>query len=348
MEKALPSPSVFKKSSPLGEDEAVVVRHAREEISSLLFEEEPSRTLLLIGPCSIHHSEAFLEYASRLADLQKEVEETFLLAIRAYVEKPRTTLGWRGFLLDPNLDGSYQIEKGIEQTRWLFTQITRLGLPIATEILEPTLYQYYQEYVSWGCIGARTCSSPPHRQLASHLPFSMGFKNGIDGNLTTPLQAVKVAGQSHVIPTVGEKGELCLKKTHGNPHCHVVLRGSIQAPNYFPADLDHYLSTANSMGLSAPLIIDCSHDNSRKLAQFQIPVFKNVLAQMKTRRSLLRGMMLESYLKEGAQAAGKECDPRLSITDPCLGWEQTRSLVLYGAEKMQETLRPVACKPLNM
>lgn len=337
MSDSLPSPVSVCARYPLTNAQSSFIHASREEISRILSGKDQKRSLLIVGPCSVHHVGAMQEYAKRLKALSKEVEECFFIVIRAYVEKPRTSLGWRGFIIDPHLDGSCCVTEGIEKTRALFQFITSLELPIGCEILDPCLHLYYSDYLSWGCIGARTSSSPPHRHLASTFPFPMGFKNSVDGSIEVPLHAIKVASQSHVLPVITSQGKLDLIKSRGNPLGHLVLRGSSKEPNYSSKHILQAQKEAHLFGFDVPIVVDCSHDNSRKFAQFQIPIFHSVCDQLSRQESGVNGVMLESFLEGGTQSLVHP-KPSVSITDPCLGWEETRELILREAEKLSKKM----------
>jgi 3-deoxy-7-phosphoheptulonate synthase len=332
MEVPLPPPNHFRKKFPSTNTDSIASH--RKTIQDILQGRDP-RALLVVGPCSVHHYKSFLEYAYQLKELAQQVQDHFFVVIRAYVEKPRSTIGWKGFLYDPDLDGSHDIEKGIALTRSLYSELTRLGLPIATEILDLNMAPYLQDFISWGSIGARTSSSSPHRYFASSLPFPIGFKNSVDGNLQTALYGVQVAQTPHTFPQINNEGKLVVTRSEGNPWGHVILRGSLSAPNYSKESIQHYYEKAASLGSPPPLLIDCSHDNSRKLAQFQIPVFQTACQHFKKR--LTKGMMLESYLKEGSQPNSFPYAKDQSITDPCLSWEQTLELVSTEAKNLFST-----------
>jgi 3-deoxy-7-phosphoheptulonate synthase len=331
MNTSLPSPSAFLQEIPCPSKESII--SMRKSVTDALFGDDP-RCLLVVGPCSVHNYEAFLDYAHRVKKLSQEVHDQFLIVLRAFVEKPRTSLGWKGFLLDPDLDGTYNIEKGIHLTRTLFSELTSLGLPIGCELLELITTPYFEDFLSWGSIGARTSSSSPHRHFASSLSFPIGFKNSVEGSLFTALNGVRVSSFSQTFVGTNLEGSLSKIQTNGNPWGHVILRGSLSAPNYSQKNIEKYQQNAKQYG-SPPLIIDCSHDNSRKLAQLQIPVFKTACQHF--RKNLIKGIMLESYIEEGSQLNCFPFSKEKSITDPCLNWERTKTLILEEAEKFYKT-----------
>lgn len=324
----LPTPKELLNQVPLSLSEKGFVLKSREQIISCLAHEDP-RLLLIVGPCSIHDPLATLDYALRLKELAKEVEDSFLIVMRTYFEKPRTALGWRGFLHDPFLDNSHQIHEGLLKTRYLLKELTALGIPLAAEFLDPATPYYFSDAITWGCVGARTVSSPIHRQMASHLELPIAFKNSTDGTIESALYAIEVAQKPHTFIGINQDGNLSLIHSKGNPHAHLVLRGGERAPNYDEAFIHRTLRE------TPHLLVDCSHDNSRKKPEQQLEVFTEVLRQVLQGQSGIRGMMLESFLFEGNQPLSPHLKYGISITDPCLSFETTEHLIRKGAERLQ-------------
>ncbi len=285
------------------------------------------RLAFIFGPCSIHDLSSTLEYARRFRALAEEVKSSCFCVMRVYVEKPRTTTGWKGLIYDPHLDGSSDLQTGIFWARELFLTLTDLGIPIATEILNPLLIPFFSDLISWGFIGARTSASQPHRELASSLPFPVGFKNSPDGNIQQALHAMISARQPHRFPSIGQNGELIAVESTGNAWTQIVLRGSSSEPNYDRPTLQKTAADLNAHGFKRSLIVDCSHGNCQKEFSAQKEVFHSVLQEANP--SVL-GLMLESHLEEGSQPLTESPSTLhygLSVTDPCLGWDDTASLV---------------------
>ncbi|MBS0623404.1 MAG: 3-deoxy-7-phosphoheptulonate synthase [Verrucomicrobia bacterium] len=317
--------SLKQKIIQTNEDQ-IFITQSRKTIKNI-FKKRDSRLLLLVGPCSIHDIEATLEYGRRLKQLSEDVKDKIFIVMRAYVEKPRTSLGWKGFFYDPYLDGSYAIETGALQTRQLFSSLTKWRLPLGAELLEPATAPFYADFLSWGCIGARTSASPPHRQFASGLPFAMGFKNSIDGNLDIAVQGSLTASQSHVFLGLDAHGQLVPHVTKGNTTCHIILRGSEQRPNYFPEDLAQAVQKCQQADVCSQVMIDCSHGNSSKQHLKQSAVFQAVLEQRLQGNSHLVACMLESFLEEGSQPIHSDLKWGVSVTDACLSWKMTEELI---------------------
>lgn len=284
---------------------------------------------MIVGPCSLHDLEATLDYAEKLKRLSQEVEESFQIVMRAYFEKPRTNLGWRGLLHDPNLDGSYDIEKGIRMTRSCLKHLTELQIPLATEFLDPISPLYFGDYISWGCIGARTVSSPLHRQIASHLPMPVGFKNTTEGNIDIALEAIGVAKQPQTFISLSDKGALVAVASKGNSNGHLVLRGGKNTPNY----THHSIQIA--LQKTPYLLVDCSHDNSQKDPHKQLVVFNDVIDQIANGEKRIRGLMLESFLYTGNQSLSPPLKYGVSLTDSCLDFTSIEHLIRKSAELLQ-------------
>lgn len=332
----LPTPRQVRDRWPVSQASLDSVGRGRDAIRAIL-EDKDDRLFLIIGPCSIHDPKAALEYAARLSVLADRVADRFLVAMRVYFEKPRTTVGWKGLINDPYLDDSFHMEDGLILARKLLIKITELGLPTASEALDPITPQYLSELVAWHAIGARTIESQTHRELASGLSSPVGFKNGTDGNIQVALDAMRAARRPHHFLGLDPEGRISVYRTKGNRHCHVVLRGG-RAPNFDRATVEGCAKSMRTAGLRPKVMVDCSHGNSGKDPLRQPAVFAACMAQAARRGSSLMGMMVESNLRQGSQAIpkGKAALSRLtygvSVTDSCLGWEATERMVLtaYG------------------
>jgi 3-deoxy-7-phosphoheptulonate synthase len=339
--RPLVSPADLKKEFPLPEKLAKeVVLEGRRAIQSILSGRD-RRALVILGPCSIHDREACLDYARRLRGLQDVVRENILLVMRAYFEKPRTTIGWKGLLYDPFLDGSDNIEEGVRQSREILLEITRVGLPAATEILDPITPQYMADLISWASIGARTAASQIHRQLASGLSMPIGFKNSTSGNPQIAVEAIKAASSPHAFLGITDDGRAAIATTHGNHYGHVVLRGGITGPNYESEYVAFTEVLLRKAGVHNGIIIDCSHANSNKDHKRQKRVFQDVLDQITDGSESIRGMMLESFIGAGAQPIKlpvEEMEYGVSITDACIGWSETEEII-RDANRMLEGRR---------
>ena len=323
----LSSPGAIRSELPLSIESVRHVLQSRKEIQEI-FDGKSNRLMLIVGPCSIHNPAAALEYARKLKDLADEVRDRLMLIMRVYFEKPRTTVGWKGLIYDPDLNDAYNIEKGIFVSRKLLLKIVEMGLPVATEMLDPILAQYIADAVSWAAIGARTTEAQTHRQLASGLSMPVGFKNATDGSIQIALDAISTARSQHSFIGVLEDGHVGVFRTAGNPYGHIVLRGGF-APNYASEHIAFLKVAMEKTGLPANIVVDCSHANSGKKHERQHCVFEDVLAQIEAGESAIKGMMLESYIKPGKQKISAACppDPEISITDDCIGWEETESLI---------------------
>lgn len=327
------TPAALLEDVALTESDRAFILESREAVRAILKGEDP-RLLLLVGPCSIHDPDAVYEYGERLAELATAVSSSIFIVMRAYVEKPRTKLGWKGFFYDPYLDGSYAMEVGARQTRELFARLTALRLPLGAEILELTTAPFYADYLSWGCIGARTSASPIHRQIASGLPFAMGFKNTVDGNVSIAVQAMATARTPHIFLGLSTYGTLARIHTSGNEDCHLIMRGSEERPNYFPDDLAQALAHCRHAHVCSRLIVDCSHGNSGKQHLRQCAVFKAMLRQLVKGNEEIAGLMLESFLEEGNQPLTHPLKRGISITDACLSWEMTKELICLACDQL--------------
>lgn len=300
----------------------------RETLQNLICGKD-RRLALAVGPCSIHDLSSVLEYGRRFRTLADEVAASCFCVMRVYIEKPRTAAGWKGLVYDPHLDGSNDVQTGIFWARELFLTLTDLGIPIATELLHPLLVPFFSDLISWGFIGARTSASQPHRELASSLPFPIGFKNSPEGSVLQAVQAMVSARGPHRFPCMNRHGQLALAEGPGNPSTHIVLRGSLTGPNYSRTQMAETAALLTAHGMKQRILVDCSHGNSQKQFPLQQHVFQDVLEQAKENDAIL-GMMLESHLEEGSQPLMESPSALhygVSVTDACLGWKETAALM---------------------
>ena len=321
---ALRSPDDVTRELPLSDRAADVVFRARQEIQAVL-EGRDTRKLVIVGPCSIHDPKAALDYAAQLLGLRERVADALVVVMRVYFEKPRTTVGWKGLINDPHLDGSYDIPTGIRTARGLLREIAELGLPAATEMLDPIIPQYIADLVSWSAIGARTTESQTHREMASGLSMPVGFKNGTDGSLGVAINAMLAASRPHSFLGVDGAGRVGVVRTAGNPHCHIVLRGGAAGPNYGSAEVIKAAAALNKAQLSPRVMIDASHDNSGKDPSRQPAVLSEVGAQLRGGDDHILGVMLESHLQAGKQELVDKSTLTYgqSITDGCIAFDTT-------------------------
>ncbi len=322
----VPTPEELINEYPLSLQDRNFIHHSRESVRAIL-EGGDRRLLLIVGPCSIHDLDSALEYAHRLSRLSHRVSDHLFIIMRAYVEKPRTITGWKGLLYDPDLDGSYNLGKGMRSSRQLFAELTRLRVPIGCELLEMVTAPYFADFLTWGCIGARTATSSPHRALAASLPFSVGFKNTTDGNVENAIHGMVAAQRPHVCFGISSNGRLNRLEAAGNGYCHLVLRGGHRGPNYMASKIHEATMACRRAQVSERLLVDCAHDNCEKSYEKQILAFQTVLDQIKCGNQNIVGMMVESHLYAGAQAITPTLRYGVSITDPCLDWETTERLI---------------------
>ncbi|WP_312570434.1 3-deoxy-7-phosphoheptulonate synthase [Stutzerimonas balearica] len=330
----LPSPAVLRQRLPLSDALAARVHADRNAIRAVLDGRDP-RLLVVVGPCSLHDPVAALEYAERLAALAPELSDQLLLVMRAYVEKPRTTVGWKGLLYDPHLDGRGDMAEGLRLSRRLMLDILEAGLPLASELLQPMAASYFDDLLGWAAIGARTSESQIHRELVSGLDLPVGFKNGTDGSLTIACDAMRSAAHPHRHFGIDALGHPALLETHGNPDTHLVLRGGHRAPNHDAASVAQARAALAKQGIAARLVVDCSHANSGKDPLRQPAVLAEVIEQRLAGDVSLRGVMLESNLFDGCQPLSGELRYGVSITDGCLGWTGTERLLRETAEALR-------------
>jgi 3-deoxy-7-phosphoheptulonate synthase len=332
------SPRALKALSPTPDAVNDFVAQARERVVRILNQEDP-RLLVVIGPCSIHDEKSALEYAARLSRLQQEFADKMEIVMRVYFEKPRTTIGWKGLVNDPHLDGSQDIETGLKIARKLLQAINGMGLPAATEFLDPIVPQYIANLVTWAAIGARTTESQTHREMASGLSMPVGLKNSTDGSLQVAIDAMGATRHPHSFIGMNEDGVTAIVRTSGNPHAHVVLRGGRAMTNYDAASIKAAEDKLISEKLPPVLMVDCSHANSEKKFAKQEDVWHSVIEQRVGGTKSLIGVMVESHLHEGNQPIPKnKSDLRygVSITDSCIGWETTERMLRWGYEQLKK------------
>jgi len=324
------SPAVLEEELPLGESASELVTRARNDIRAILRGDD-HRLLAVVGPCSIHDPAAAVEYAGRLAGVADEIHERIFCVMRVYFEKPRTVVGWKGLINDPDLDGSYRINKGLRLARQVLLDVNEAGLPAGTEFLDTTFGQYFTDLVSWGAIGARTVESQIHRELASGLSMPVGLKNRTDGDVQVAVDAIRAAGHKHLFPSLTKEGAPAILETEGNPDCHLVLRGG-NVPNYDSTSIRSAQALLTGAGLADTVMVDCSHANSGKDPARQSAVARAVIGQRNEGNTGIRGIMIESHLSGGRQDIVSPLRYGVSITDACLGFEDTRILLHELAE----------------
>ena len=329
----LASPRQLKDELPQVSRTARLVVDSRRTIGNILVGED-KRQIAIVGPCSLHDPDAALEYAGKLAKLQTQVTDAVVIVMRAYFEKPRTTVGWKGMIYDPHLDNSYDIEEGLRRARGLLLAIAGMGVPTATEFLDPIVPQYLADAVSWAAIGARTTESQIHRQMVSGLSMPVGFKNSTDGNLKPAVDAIKAASSAHSFLGVDRNGQVIVAETRGNKCGHLVMRGGLGQPNYGSEYVAFAKELLHKAGISTGVIIDCSHANSHKDHKQQRLAFRDVADQVRQGNTLIAGIMLESFLLEGKQPFDRPENLAygVSLTDSCIGWEETEELILALSE----------------
>lgn len=331
----LSSPNQLKERVPADAAHHDFVALSRETINKIL-KGEDNRLLLIAGPCSIHNVAAAKEYAHRLKKLADETADHFFVVMRVYFEKPRTAVGWKGLLNDPRLDGSHDIEEGLHLTRQLLVELAEIGMPAAVEFLDPLTSHYFADLVSWGCVGARTTESQPHREMASGLPMPIAFKNSTGGNPQIAVNAIITSKHPHCFVSIDGDGKVAVVKTEGNPDAHLVLRGGEESSNYDPESIERALLLLREAMVPERVVVDCSHDNSRRCHENQPFVFQSVINQYIEGNKNIRGILLESNIEAGKQehpVEGSEASPYISLTDACLGWEATEYLVHWAAQQ---------------
>jgi 3-deoxy-7-phosphoheptulonate synthase len=338
--KPLLPPAILMDELPLDDAGSATVARSREQVVEILSGRD-DRLLVVVGPCSIHDPVAGLEYAERLRKLADEHRADLFVVMRVYFEKPRSTVGWKGLINDPHLDGSFAINEGLRTARRFLLDVTRLGLPAGCEFLDPITPQFLADVVSWGAIGARTSESQIHRELASGLSMPVGFKNGTDGKVQVAIDAILASAHPHHFLSVTKQGVAAIVATRGNPDCHLILRGGSAGPNYAAEHITLAVDALARLGLAARAMVDCSHGNSAKDYRLQPEVVQGVAAQVGAGSRHLFGVMLESFLVDGRQdlEPGKAAVFGQSITDACMGWERTLPLFGELAEAVRKRRR---------
>jgi len=328
---------------PLRDDTLLLVEKSRAAVADVLHGRD-DRLIAVVGPCSIHDHDQAIEYGHRLKAVADELQDDLLIVMRAYFEKPRTTVGWKGYINDPHLDGTFAINEGLERARRLLLELTTLGLPTGTEFLDLLSPQYIAELIAWGAIGARTTESQSHRQLASGLSCAVGFKNGTDGSIRIAADAILAARAPHAFMGMTKMGMAAIFETRGNDDCHIILRGG-KSPNYDAAHVAASCDTLRAAGLREQVMIDVSHGNSSKQYQRQVEVAHDVAAQISGGERRIVGVMIESHLEEGRQdlIAGTPLKHGVSITDACIGFAQTVPVL----QELAAAVRTRRSKPLG-
>jgi len=337
----LPTPRRIKDDLPAGEAAATAVLDARDAVRAILERKDP-RLMVVVGPCSIHDTDAAREYADRLKMLADELSGELLVLMRVYFEKPRTTVGWKGLINDPDLDDSFRIEKGLGLARRLLLDLAELGLPAATEALDPITPQYMSDLVSWSAIGARTTESQTHREKASGLSTPVGIKNGTDGGLEVAVNALASVSQPHHFLGISQDGQSAVFRTRGNAHAHIILRGGGGRPNYDSVSIALCERALDDAHLARNIMVDCSHGNSYKRPELQSQVTRDVAHQIQHGNRSIMGIMLESNLEAGSQKITADLSalrPGVSVTDACIGWDETEGLLRALASELAEPLR---------
>ncbi len=334
--KEVISPEQLHKDCPISETASKLIFDTRTAIHNILAGKD-DRLLVIIGPCSIHDPDAAREYASRLKEIRQQLADDLLIVMRVYFEKPRTTVGWKGLINDPNLDESYEINKGLHMARCLLADLNEMEVPAATEFLDLITPQYVADLISWGAIGARTTESQVHRELASGLSSPVGFKNGTDGTLKVAIDAIGAASRPHNFLSLTKKGYSAIFATTGNDDCHIILRGG-REPNYDAEHVEKAVAELKKAGVQSRLMIDCSHANSQKQHQRQIDVAANIADQVAAGNSNIMGVMIESHLVAGRQdiEAGKELVYGQSITDACINWDDSVDVLQVLADAVKK------------
>lgn len=324
---SLVTPAELAQRLAVSQEVAQNVTASRRRIEKILNGED-NRLLVIVGPCSIHDLDAAMDYARRLQTAREKHQHRLEIVMRTYFEKPRTVVGWKGLISDPDLNGSYRVNHGIEQARRLLLQVNELGVPTATEFLDMVIGQYIADLISWGAIGARTTESQIHREMASALSCPVGFKNGTDGNTRIAVDAIRAARASHMFLSPDKHGQMTIYQTSGNPYGHIIMRGG-KKPNYHAADIAAACDSLHEFDLPEQLVIDFSHGNCQKQHRRQLEVCEDVCNQIRNGSRAIAGIMAESFIREGTQkiVAGQPLVYGQSITDPCLNWEDTETLL---------------------
>lgn len=334
----LVSPAELAEQIPLSQETADFIMQSRQEVEAIISGKD-NRLLVVIGPCSIHDTKAAIDYAQRLKALRDKYRKELLIVMRVYFEKPRTTVGWKGLISDPDLDKSFHVAKGLNLARQLLVDINEMGLPAGTEFLDMVTGQYISDLISWGAIGARTTESQVHRELASALSCPVGFKNGTDGNVKIALDAIKAASVPHVLYSPDKSGQMCIYRTHGNPFAHVILRGG-KVPNYHEEDIKNTREQLTKANIKPSIMVDCSHGNSYKDHNKQIDVARSLAKQINNGEDSIFGVMIESFIEAGNQAV-KPNNPLVygqSITDACIDLSTSEEILDLLANAVKQKL----------
>ena len=332
------APADLRQVFPLSAARAEFVNNCREQLKDIIHRRD-RRLMVVVGPCSIHDPEAALDYARRLAALARKVDDQLMLVMRVYFEKPRTTVGWKGLINDPDMNGTHLISKGLGIARSLLLKITELDIPVANEMLDPITPEYVADMISWGAIGARTTESQTHREMSSGLSFPVGFKNGTDGNLQIAMDAMKAAQHPHSFLGINREGRTSIIQTAGNPDVHIVLRGGSRKVNYHPEDIAHTEESLTKNGLLPSIMVDCSHGNSNKDYQKQPEVMESVVQQILDGNRSISGVMIESNIEAGSQkvpADHSHLKYGVSITDACIDWTTTERILLDAHKRLKK------------
>ncbi|WP_272519790.1 3-deoxy-7-phosphoheptulonate synthase [Providencia sp. PROV223] len=336
---SLITPQTLADEFPISQKVAENVTASRKRIEQILSGQDP-RLLVIVGPCSIHDIDAAIEYAKKLNALREHHQDRLEIVMRTYFEKPRTVVGWKGLISDPNLDNSCQVNTGIRLARKLLIEVNQLGLATATEFLDMVTGQYIADLISWGAIGARTTESQIHREMASALSCPVGFKNGTDGNINIAIDAIRAAKAQHMFLSPDKNGQMTIYQTSGNPHGHIIMRGGKQS-NYTAGDLAAACDKLRKFELPEHLVVDFSHGNCQKIHRRQLEVARDIAEQIKDGSTAISGVMAESFLVEGTQKVVSD-QPLVygqSITDPCLGWEDTEQLIEILAQAVESRFK---------
>lgn len=335
--ESLATPDELIKKFPVSEEIANSINLSRQVVNDII-KGRDHRLLAIVGPCSLHDRNAALEYAHRLKDLAEKVKDEMYIVMRTYFEKPRTVLGWKGLILDPDMDGSYDIGKGIAVARSLLLDIVSIGMPVGCEVLDPIVPQYIDELMSWSSIGARTTESQIHRNLASGLSVAVGFKNSTSGDLTNAINAIQCAYAPASFIGMDRSGTSAIFRTTGNDCCHLILRGGDNSPNYYEDDVESARNMMIKSDLNPAIVVDCSHANSRKNYDRQKRVLRSVIDQVCWGEQAIKGFMLESNLVCGSQKIPSDLSALkygVSITDGCLGWDETERILIRSCEMLR-------------
>ncbi|MGD8172578.1 3-deoxy-7-phosphoheptulonate synthase [Vibrio sp. TRT 21S02] len=332
----MPTPAELGSAHPITEDVAERIAQSRKQIEKILIGQD-ERLLVIVGPCSVHDPDAALDYAARLAAIQDQYKDELFIVMRTYFEKPRTVVGWKGLITDPNLDGSYALEAGLHKARKLLLDINKLGLATATEFLDMITGQYIADLITWGAIGARTTESQIHREMASALSCPVGFKNGTNGNIKIAIDAIRASKASHYFYSPDKNGRMTVYRTSGNPYGHVILRGGDKGPNFDAESVELACKQLAEFDLPQKLIVDFSHANCQKQHRKQLDVAKDICEQLRSGKSYIAGIMAESFIEEGNQPMDDIGALKYgqSITDPCLSWKDTETMLELLADAVK-------------